>query len=561
MTASNPFIGIGLRYLHQQQVLDEKPTVDWFEVHSENFFHAGGYTLHTLCKIRESYPISLHGVGLSLGNAHGIQQQHLLRLRQLIELIDPFLISEHLSWSGTGKTYLPDLLPIPYNNESFQIFCDNINKTQDFLKREILIENPSSYFEYQSSKQDEVSFLVALAQKTGAKILLDVNNVYVSCSNHGWDAKNYLSNIPVGLVKEIHLAGHVVKEIANDCVVRIDTHNGTVCQEVWELYAEAIKQFGKTPSLLEWDSDIPALSVLIAEAKKIYSVIPESMKDLSEVQRNIVSGSRFAQCCTMHDRDESKKIQHHIQTIILQEPAQVDLDFISSNYNKERFAIYRQTLFENLRHALELTYPGIWKLLGEECANSVAYHFIKQTQNLPISGCLDDWGAEFGCFLATIPELKSLPYLKDVAIFEWYKHQSDLALDAATVELRVLQQFSDNELNDLKFKFHSSVFLLQSLYPLQKILDVIENPDKPGFNLNKENNYVVIVRIDYQVEVFWLEQKQWQFLNDLKQGKTLSEACNNEFDLSQMIYFMFDKKMVSQVLIDTLIQNQLATTV
>lgn len=266
---SNSLIGIGLRHPHYHQVLEEQPPIGWFEVHSENFFHQGGLSLNILLAIRKHYPISLHGVGLSLGTADGIQQQHLTRLKHLIELVDPCLVSEHLSWSRIGHHYLPDLLPVPYTKESFQIFCDNIDKTQHFLKKQILIENPSSYFEYKLSEQDEAAFLVALAQKTGAYILLDINNVFVSCSNHGWDAKQYLASIPRSLVKEIHLAGHSIKKIADDTILRIDTHDGLVCQEVWQLYADAIKQFGMIPTLIEWDANIPALSVLIEEASKV----------------------------------------------------------------------------------------------------------------------------------------------------------------------------------------------------------------------------------------------------------------------------------------------------
>lgn len=270
---SNPFIGIGLRHPHYQKVLEDRPSIEWFEVHSENFFHNGGPTLNVLFNIREHYPISLHGIGLSLGSASGLDDNHLSRLKKLIHSMNPFLVSEHLSWNSLNEFHLPDLLPIPYNQESFNVFAKNISKTQDFLGREILIENPSSYLEYHSSDRDEAEFLVKLCQKTGAKILLDINNIFVSCSNHGWDAQNYIDKIPHDLVKEIHLAGHSSQEISPEKTLLIDTHNNSVCDEVWELYGYALQKLGSIPTLLEWDADIPSLDFLMEEASKALNYV------------------------------------------------------------------------------------------------------------------------------------------------------------------------------------------------------------------------------------------------------------------------------------------------
>lgn len=265
---SDQLVGVGLRHPHYKQVMREQPPIGWFEVHSENFFHNGGPSMNALCEIRKNYPISLHGVGLSLGSEGSVLNEHLVRLKNLFKLVDPFLISEHLSWGYVGGVYMHDLLPVPYHEESLQLFSQNINRTQDFLDREILIENPSSYIEYGASNLEEADFLVTLCKNTGAKILLDINNIFVSCSNHGWDAKKYIDAIPTDLVKEIHLAGHSVKTIAPGEVLRIDTHDNAVCSEVWNLYDYAIKKFGPIHTLLEWDAQIPEFSVLMAEASK-----------------------------------------------------------------------------------------------------------------------------------------------------------------------------------------------------------------------------------------------------------------------------------------------------
>lgn len=264
----NPLIGIGLRVPHYQQVLECKPKVGWFEVHSENFLYTDSPAASNLLRIRKNYPISLHGVGLSLGSSHGIESAHLHRLKTLVSLIEPMLVSEHLSWSMVDGHFLPDLLPIPYNHHTMQTFIRNITLTQDFLKRNILIENPSSYLEYSDSSWDEADFLVTLCQITGAQILLDVNNIYVSSVNHGWDAKKYIDTIPTNLVGEIHLAGHSQRQIAEDQILCVDTHDNFVCKEVWDLYAYTVNRLGNIHTLLEWDDKIPDFSILVKEAAK-----------------------------------------------------------------------------------------------------------------------------------------------------------------------------------------------------------------------------------------------------------------------------------------------------
>ena len=276
---SKQLIGIGLRHPHYHQVLEELPDVDWLEVHSENFYYEGGAPLALLSAIRQHYPISLHGVGLSLGSADGLDQNHLRRLKQLIERINPFLVSEHISWSTIGGSYLPDLFPIPYNDQSYKILSANISIAQDYLGLELLIENPSSYLEYKASDKEEVEFLVSLCKKTGAKLLLDVNNVFVSCSNHNWNPIHYINSIPRNIVKEIHLAGHSLKTLNADTILRIDTHDTVVCPEVWELYSLAINRFGLVPTLLEWDADLPQLDFLIQEAYKALAYSPANVKN------------------------------------------------------------------------------------------------------------------------------------------------------------------------------------------------------------------------------------------------------------------------------------------
>lgn len=265
---SDQLIGVSLKTVHYKQFLEELPSIGWFEVHSENFFTEGGNGLANLMALSKLYPASLHGIGLSLGSAAGVQISHLEHLAKLVDLVKPQFVSEHLSWGYINGVYMHDLLPIPYTDESLKIFSRNIAVVQEFLRREILIENPSSYIEYKASCKHEADFLVEICKITGAKILLDVNNIFVSSSNHGWDPKTYIDSIPKNLVKEIHIAGHSTKILPADQILRIDTHDNYVCDEVWDLYSYAIKRFGPTHTLLEWDANIPSLEILIQEASK-----------------------------------------------------------------------------------------------------------------------------------------------------------------------------------------------------------------------------------------------------------------------------------------------------
>lgn len=253
--------GIGLRTPHYREVLATLPDVGWFEVHSENYFGDGGQPLHYLERIRADYPVSLHGVGMSLGSVDAFDRDHLRRLKALIARTEPGLVSEHLCWSAVDGRHVNDLLPLPYTEEALDVVCAHVDEAQEFLGRQILVENVSSYLQYAHSTLDEWDFVAEVAARSGCAILLDVNNIYVSACNHGFDARRYLRTIPAQSVAEIHLAGF---DRLDDLL--IDTHGTRVCDDVWALYRDAIVRFGRVPTLIEWDTDIPSLSVLQEEA-------------------------------------------------------------------------------------------------------------------------------------------------------------------------------------------------------------------------------------------------------------------------------------------------------
>jgi hypothetical protein len=266
--------GIGLRPAHYRQVVNELPDIGWLEVHSENYFSRGGQPLHFLERARAHYPLSLHGVGLSLGSADGLSREHLRHLKRLVERFEPGAVSDHVCWGAIGGRHLNDLLPLPYTEEALAIVCAHVGEAQDFLGRRILAENVSSCLQFSASAIPEWEFLAAVARRTGCGILLDVNNIYVSSVNHGFDALEYLDAIPADAVEEIHLAGYDVARVAGGSVL-IDTHGKRVSGPVWNLYGEALSRLGPVPTLIEWDTDVPPLAVLLEEARRAQEIMNE----------------------------------------------------------------------------------------------------------------------------------------------------------------------------------------------------------------------------------------------------------------------------------------------
>ena len=258
-------VGIGLRAPHMAEVLETRPAVGWLEVHAENYM-GGGPGLAALTRLRADYPLSMHGVGLSLGSADALDERHLRRLKTLVHRLEPALVSEHLSWSMAGGVYLNHLLPLPYTEETLAYVVRHVTHAQEILQRRLLIENPSSYLRFRHSPIPEPEFLGELVRRTDCGLLCDVNNIYVSCTNLGGDPVAYLEALPAHPVVEIHLAGHAENE-ADGQRVLIDDHGAPVAEAVWALYVHALRRFGPVATLIEWDTHIPALGVLLREAR------------------------------------------------------------------------------------------------------------------------------------------------------------------------------------------------------------------------------------------------------------------------------------------------------
>lgn len=260
-----PFLGfgVGLRRDHYSHILDSRPRVDWFEIISENFMTGGGRPLEVIDAVAAQYPVVMHGVSLSIGSADPLRRDYLRELKALAARIKPAWISDHLCWTGVGGRNLHDLLPLPYNEEAVRHVASRIREVQDFLERPIALENVSSYMTLRASTMTEWEFLAAVAEGADCGILLDINNIFVSAFNHGFDALKYIDSIPCERVVQFHLAGH-----SDHGSYLLDTHDHPVCDEVWALYAHAVRRFGAVSALIEWDDNIPAFDVLLETAER-----------------------------------------------------------------------------------------------------------------------------------------------------------------------------------------------------------------------------------------------------------------------------------------------------
>jgi uncharacterized protein (UPF0276 family) len=259
--------GVGLKPEHADDIFTGADRVDFFEVHAENYMGAGGPPHHLLHSIRADYPLSIHGVGLSIGSMAPLDRQHIQRLKRLVEIYQPAMFSEHLAWSSHDGVFLNDLLPLPYNAVSLAHVCDHIDELQDGLRMRMLLENPSTYVRFGNSTMSEIEFLQAVAQRTGCGLLLDVNNVHVCAINHGFDATAYIDAFPVQYVGEIHLAGFAEDHDSGGARLLIDDHGRAVSDVVWDLYRRTLAR-RTAPTLIEWDNNVPPFAILAGEAER-----------------------------------------------------------------------------------------------------------------------------------------------------------------------------------------------------------------------------------------------------------------------------------------------------
>ncbi len=521
MTAQATGVGVGLRAPHYRAFLSERPDVAWLEVHTENFFHQAGWDFEVLQRLRRDYPFSLHGVGLGLGSAHGFSDSHLQRVCALAARIEPALVSEHLSWGALAGRQLHDLLPLSLDRAAFELVAGRIEQVQEALQRPILLENVSTYLRMQGDAMSEAEFLAALARRTGCGILIDINNLYVNQRNHGEDALQALRAIAAlapGAVGEIHLAGHLVTPAAV-----IDHHGAAIAPPVWDLYRAALALFGQLPTLIEWDTDVPPLPVLLGEVEKARAIMagapdarpaqPAPLPVWSTAPRDLAEGQqRFA--AAMLDRARTADA--------------ASLFAGGAGQLSERLALYRGHLTGTWENVLAAAFPVLRQLVGAEFFGGLARAF---GQAHPAQDPdLNRFGAQLAAFLAGFAPAAGYPYLTDMARLEWALHASHYGADALPLTARDVAALSPGQLDASRFTLHPAARLQQSRWAVASLWQAHHGDAFPQ-EMDAHEHWIV-ARVDWQVQLHRLSPAQHAALHCLEQGGTVGEALDRALALA-----------------------------
>ncbi|MTW04175.1 DUF692 family protein [Duganella ginsengisoli] len=516
-------VGVGLRAPHYRQFIEQRPATGWLEVHTENYLDRAGWDWHVLQSLRQDYPVSLHGVGLGLGSARGFSTEHLQRVRELVRAIEPSLVSEHLCWGAVQAHHVNDLLPLALDHSALALMCGRVQQVQDALQRPILLENVSTYVRFRHDAMSEAEFMAELARRTGCGLLLDINNLYVNQCNHGEDALAALQAIAPGMVGEIHLAGHLVTPQAV-----IDHHGDTVAAPVWALYEAALQRFGAVPTLIEWDTDIPALDVLLGEADKARM----RMGACGPIRATEAERPRVA-ALSAGCGDELAQHQQAFAAGLF-DPAQAPqalAPLASHAQLAHRYALYRGNLSATWHKVLAAAYPVIAQLVGDEFfeALSKAYGRAHPSD----SGDLNRFGAHFAVFLADFPHVADLPYLPDMAALEWALHRAHYAPDAPAATAAVLAAMAPEEVEQWAPGLHPACT------PLALATNVValwqaHQPDGPPFPQHMAlPSYCMVARPRWKTAVTPLPAASYAALAVLRAGGTFGAALDAAFDIDE----------------------------
>ena len=522
-------IGVGLRAPHYRQFLDQRPKVDWLEVHTENFLDRAGWDWHVLQLLRRDYPVSLHGVGLGLGSARGFSPSHLARVRALVEQVEPMLVSEHLCWGAVHARQLNDLLPLVLDETMLALLCERVEQVQDCLGRTILLENVSTYVRFHADAMSEAEFLAALAKRSGCALLLDVNNLYVNQCNHGEDALTALAAIAPGTVGEMHLAGHLVTPAAV-----IDHHGAQVALPVWELYRAAVARFGALPTLIEWDTDVPALEVLLAEADKAramcWAAAPFACQEITQRYAAI---ARAAQPTAFPPGGMPDGIQQAFALALTDVGCEAAiLAHLKTATASDRLGLYRGNLTSTWNKVLGAAFPVVRDLVGADFFSALtrAYGLAHPSDNAD----LNHFGASFAEFLATFEHVADYPYLPDMARLEWLLHRAHYAPDGGALGAEALATLSPQDFEDARFSLHSACALFTSgwaIVPLWQAHQEGSGVDfPPAMNTPSA---AAIVRPRWKASLVPLGAAGHAALLALKNGATMGEALDCAFELDE----------------------------
>jgi uncharacterized protein (UPF0276 family) len=525
-------VGIGLRVPHYRRLLEEAPApgLGFLEVHTENYLARSGWDWHVLQSLRRDYPLSLHGVGLGLGSVQGFSEDHLERVRQLAAAIEPALVSEHLSWGALRDRQLNDLLPLRLDGAALDLVAARVERVQAVLKRRILVENVSTYLRFAGDAMSEAEFLAALARRTGCAILLDVNNLYVNQCNHGEDARaalDALAGLPPGTVGELHLGGHLVTDRAV-----IDHHGDRIAPPVWALYREALARFGGVPTLIEWDTDVPALEVLLEEAGEAARIAADVAVD-TRMTAPPAPPQALPAASSSADHDALAGLQQAFGAA-LSDPDRLAVLAPELKGDPGRLGIYRGNLTSAWRRALASSYPVLRRLLGGERFDSLARAY----------GCAcpahDPDLNRFGAGLADFIEGEEPAWLPDLARLEWTVHAAWYAPDASVdtppdADPRaVLASLSPQQFEASRAILHPSLRLHASGWAIAAFWLAQQNEDAaapaepaPG------PSHALILRPRWQAAVREIGAAEYAALARLANGESFGTAFDAAFDLDE----------------------------
>ncbi len=496
-------IGVGLRAPHYHAFLEQRPAVDWLEVHTENYFDDGGWDAHVLQELRQYYPISLHGVGLGIGSVRGFSPQHLQRVRDAIDRIEPVLVSEHLCWGAIDDRHLNDLLPMPLTVPALDMVCERIARIQDFLKRSILLENVSTYLRFHDDAMSEAEFLAAVAARTGCGVLLDVNNLYVNQCNHQEDALTAMDIFTANVVGEIHLAGHLVTD---DAV--IDHHGARVDDAVWRLYEAALRRFGPISTLIEWDTDLPELDVLLSEAKRAQGIATR-VQQMPNTNR--LADAQILFCSALFDR----QLEGRALPLFKGDPQLV----------QQRLALYRGNLTSNWEKVLTSVYPVLKALVGEEFFAGLARAYGKAYPSQ--DGDLNQFGVHFARFLEVFPHVADYPYFPDMARLEWALHRAHYASDAPSLDRAAVISLSPEQLDEVRFNMHPACVVMSSQWAVVDLWRAHQVQVQTGLPTDiAQSSQALIVRPQWKIDLLSLTVAEHAAISALNGGQSLGVALD-----------------------------------
>ena len=510
--------GVGLRAAHYRDFLARRPKVGWLEVHTENYLQPSGWDNHVLQALCQDYPLSLHGVGLGLGSARGFSEAHLQRVRAVVERTEPALVSEHLSWGAVAQQQLNDLLPLALNGAALDLLCARVGRVQDVLKRPILLENVSTYLRFADDAMSEAQFLAELARRSGCGLLLDINNLYVNQCNHGEDALTAMQSIAPGSVGELHLGGHLLTPHAV-----IDHHGAAVAEPVWDLYAAALQRFGAIPTLVEWDTDLPPLDILLGEAGKAQAMLAR------HAPRAPWRGTALPSPLPPMSLDALAAGQQAFAAALLNTVA--PLPSFAGEAVPQRFSLYRGNLSATWRRTLGHAYPVVLALVGEDFFGGLARAYGGRYPS--DSADLNQFGDRFADFLAAFPPVDELPYLPDMARLEWAVHLAHYAADAPGLAPEALAALHPDQLEARRFSLHPACVLLASDWQVAALWRAHQEGEGQGaFPPDlRAASCALICRPRWKAQVLVVDAAAHAALLALQRGQTFGAALDAAFGL------------------------------